>query len=121
MVRTLSTARWLKKIELNALAGGGDAKQFFSNFSGGSPIFLGVRWGLKFFGGGCLQFFGGGVSNFSGGSPIFGGVSNWGGCLQFFWGGFSNFSGGLQFFGGGVYGQRSAGTHPTGMHSCLCL
>ena len=38
-------------------------------------------------------------------------------------GGFSNFSGRvLQFFGGGVsppeYSQRSAGTHPTGMHSC---
>ena len=33
---------------------------------------------------------------------------------------------GLQFFGGGVsktpeYGQRSAGTHPTGMHSCVFL
>ena len=39
-----------------------------------------------------------------GGSPIFRG------------------KGGLQFFGGGSppeYGQRSAGTHPTGMHSCL--
>ena len=54
---------------------------------------------------------GGVVSNFSGGgSPTFprGGVV-------------SNFSGGLQFSGGGgspEYGQRSAGTHPTGMHSC---
>ena len=34
-------------------------------------------------------------------------------------GGVSNFSGGFSnFSGGGVYGQRSAGTHPTGMHSC---
>ena len=41
------------------------------------------------------------------------------GGLQFFWGC------GLQFFGGGgwclqpEYSQRSAGTHPTGMHSCI--
>ena len=89
-----------------------------SNFSGGSPIFQG---GLQFFGGvspilGGLQFWG--VSNFSG-------VSNFGGSPIF---GVSNFSGGLQFFGGPPifrggalqpeYGQRSAGTHPTGMHSC---
>ena len=43
-------------------------------------------------------------------SPIFRGVS------YFFGGGSSNFS-----EGGGSppeYGQRSAGTHPTGMHSC---
>ena len=52
-------------------------------------------------------------------SPIFrvgGGVSNFRGV--------SNFSGGcLEFFGGGSpeYGQRSAGTHPTGMHSCLYI
>ena len=86
-----------------------------SNFSGGvwSPIF----WG-------------GVVSNFLGGwSPIFGGVVS-----NFFWGGWSPIfrGGGLQFFGGGwssifrgglqlEYGQRLAGTHPTGMHSCyLC-
>ena len=86
-----------------------------SNFSGGSPIFQ------------C-----GGVSNLCGGSPIFQGVSNFsGGDLQFFEGGSplifqgvsSNFSGGLQFFGGDSpeYGQRSAGTHPTGMHSCFLL
>ena len=72
-----------------------------SNFSGGvSPIFQG-GCGLQFFGGrGCgLQFFGRGVSNFSGGLQ-FGGVSP-------------------IFRGGSLeYGQRSAGTHPTGMHSC---
>ena len=71
-----------------------------SNFSGGgwSPILGGVV--SNFSGGVGLQFFGGGVSNFSGGSPIFRGGSN--------------------FRGGGApeYGQRSAGTHPTGMHSC---
>ena len=47
---------------------------------------------------------GGLVSNFSGGSLIFRG------------------GGGPPIFLGGVlqpeYGQRSAGTHPTGMHSC---
>ena len=58
--------------------------------------------------GGCLlQIFGGGVC-----SKFF-----WGGLLQIFRGGVSatNFRGGLQF---SEYGQRSAGTHPTGMHSC---
>ena len=68
--------------------------------------------------GGCLLqiFFGGGVcSNFSGGvCSKFGGVS----APNFRGGVCSNFSGG----GGGLqfseYGQRSAGTHPTGMHSC---
>ena len=48
-------------------------------------------------GGGGLQFFGGV-------SPIFAGVSNFSG-------------GGLQ----PEYGQRSAGTHPTGMHSCFSM
>ena len=52
------------------------------------------------------------------GSPIFRGVSKFsGGFLQIFGG-----EGVLQFFGGGAppeYGQRSAGTHPTGMHSCF--
>ena len=54
----------------------------------------------------------------------------WGGAPpNFRRGGSSKFSGGvLQIFGGGgiflgggsppEYGQRSAGTHPTGMHSC---
>ena len=69
------------------------------HFSGG---FLQIFGGLQFFGGEFLQFFGGVPPNF--------------------WG-VSNFSGGgfLQFFGGGSppeYGHRSAGTHPTGMHSC---
>ena len=59
-----------------------------------------VRWGVWSRGGGCLQFWGGG--------------SNLGGCPNFW--GVSNF-----FGGGGLpeYGQRSAGTHPTGMHFCL--
>ena len=42
------------------------------------------------------------------------GVSNFSGGLQFFWGS-------PIFWGGNQtpeYGQRSAGTHPTGMHSC---
>ena len=79
-------------------------------------IFTGVCDSVH--GGGCLLQFFGGVS-----APIFRGegiCSNFsgGGCLlQFFGGGgvCSNFSGGLQF---SKYGQRSAGTHPTGMHSC---
>ena len=75
-----------------------------------------------------------GVSNFWGVSNFLG-VSNFSGGFQFFRE-VSNYSGGLQFFGGGIflissflrihppldqtpeYGQRSAGTHPTGMHSC---
>ena len=83
--------------------------------------------------GGCLlQIYGvGGVcSKFSGGRgcllQIFGG----GVCSKFFWGGgeggvCSKFSGGVSApnFGGVLqfseYGQRSAGTHPTGMHSCF--
>ena len=121
------------------LSGGGSSK-----FSGG--VFF---WGVVFLGG-SSKFSGGsflGVPpNFRGGSffggvpPNFGGVSFGGGFLQFsrgiflggilqifgggvfFWGGSSKFSGGL-FFGGGSppeYGQRSACTHPTGMHSCFC-
>ena len=101
-------------------------------FFGGSPIFLG---GSPFFRG-VSKFLGGG-----GGGLHFLGVSNFFGGLQFFGGrgspifrGDSNFSGGgggLQFFGGspiflGVsnfsgYDQRSAGTHPTGMHSCQSI
>ena len=67
------------------------------------------RGGVQFLAGG-LQFFGG--------APIFqGGVLQFFlGILQFFGGG-SNFSGGLQFFWR-EYGQRLAGTHPTGMYSC---
>ena len=90
---------------------------------------------LNFRGGCLLQIFGGGAcSKFSGGvpAPNFRGgclLQIFGGCLlQIFGGGAcSKFSGGclLQIFGGGVqfseYGQRSAGTHPTGMHSCLLI
>ena len=51
-----------------------------------------------------------------------GGVWSQGG-LQFFGGSPIFRDGGLQFFGGvsnfSEYGQRSAGTHPTGMHSCF--
>ena len=68
-------------------------------------------WGVSKFSGGCLVRGGvwsRGVSNFSGGM-----------CLQFFG------RGSLQIFGGGgsppEYGQRSAGTHPTGMHSCYFM
>ena len=72
------------------------------------------------FQGGLLQIFGGGVSAWRGVPPNF-----WGrGCLpgggvppNFRWRGSSKF-----FWGGGSpleYGQRSAGTHPTGMHSCF--
>ena len=60
----------------------------------------------------------GGSPNFQGGSSKFsGGVPpNFGGVPPKFQGGF------LQIFGGGSppeNGQRSAGTHPTGMHSCF--
>ena len=87
--------------------------QFFGGE--GSPIFRGrgvppIFQGVPNFSGGFLQFFGGSpifrgrVSNFRGGPPIFWGV------LQFFgWGGWSPTP---------EYGQRSAGTHPTAMHSC---
>ena len=79
----------------------------------------------------CLQFFGGeGVGGV--GSPIFWEVSNFWGAVKggppnsfFWWGG--NFFLIYAFFGKHPpprdqtleYGQRSAGTHPTGMHSCL--
>ena len=54
----------------------------------------------------CSKFSGGACSNFLGGwlLQIFGGVPA------------PNFWGGLQF---SEYGQCSAGTHPTGMHSCV--
>ena len=62
---------------------------------------------------GGLQFWG--VSNFLGG----GGFPNFRGVSKFL-GGSPNFRGSLNFRGGSPpeYGQRSAGTHPTGMHSC---
>ena len=95
-------------------------------FRGGVPPHF--RGGL--FLGGSSKFLGGGVffwgsSKFSGGVPpnfqggcLFGGfLQILGGCL--FLGGF------LQIFGRGgsppEYGQHSASTHPTGMHSCLTI
>ena len=74
---------------------------------------------LQFFGGVSSNFrgapnFRGGVSKFLGGLQISGGPPIFRGVLQFFGGVVSNFLGGLQ----PEYGQRSAGTHPTGMHSC---
>ena len=77
-------------------------------FGGVPPNFRGVFfWGFLQISGGCLL--GGVPSNFRGG-VFFGGVP-------------PNFRGGCLFLGGGVpppeYGQRSAGTHPTGMHSYL--
>ena len=93
----------------------GGTPDFALIFRGGAPDFaLIFRGGL--FWGGLL----GGAPDFA---LIFRGV--------FFWGGSSKFSGGGSFFGGvppnfrggcspPEYGQRSAGTHPTGMHSC-CL
>ena len=66
----------------------------------------------NFWGGCLLQILGvGGVC-----SKFWG----WGGvCSKFSGGGVPNFRGGcLQF---SEYGQRSAGTHPTGMHSCFII
>ena len=104
-----------------------------------------VHRGVSFFGGVPPNFWGvppnfGGVFflgvppnirrgvSFLGVPPNFRGVPpNFGGFLQIFlggWGVVSFFGAGgfLQIFGGGSppeYGQRSAGTHPTGMHSCV--
>ena len=72
-------------------------------------MFLHVSVILLTGGGACSNFFGGVL--FSGG-----------GCSNFWGGIFSGgvpapiFRGGLQF---SEYGHRSAGTHPTGMHSCF--
>ena len=72
----------------------------------------GVLPGGVFLGGGCQGVAARGVSA-SGVSAR--GVSFWG-ILQIF-GGSSKFSGGSP----PEYGQHSAGTHPTGMHSCSIL
>ena len=81
--------------------------------------------GLQFFGGRGSNFFRGVVSNFSGGSPIFRG-GKWGPPI--FCGGEFFFI--SAFFGdtppppqkqSQAYGQRAAGAHPTGMHSCYDL
>ena len=79
-------------------------------FLGGvPPNFRGGCWFLQI-------FFWGGSSKFSGGCLFLGGYSKFsGGFLQIFRGGSSKFSGGGS---PPAYGQRSAGTHPTGMHSC---
>ena len=114
---------------------GGGCSRFCSNFSGGgAPDFALILGGVPpNFWGGFLQICWGGV--FLGVSKFSGGVFFWGGSSKFsggvFLGGFSKFLGGCLFFGevskfsgGGSppeYGQRSAGTHPTGMHSRLTL
>ena len=99
------------------------------------PNFFG---GLQFFGGGgewCLKFFGGGFSNFFGGGEWFGGGGwgggGWGGVVEgevkgeppqfffFFWFLLSlGIPPPLPQDQTPEYGQRLAGTHPTGMHSC---
>ena len=102
---------------------GGSGPRGVSNFlGGGAPIF----WGAG------LQFFGGRGSNFSGGwSPIFQGVSNFSGGVRGhpFLGGEGIFFSFLLSLGihsppqkqSQAYGQRAAGAHPTGMHSCYDL
>ena len=80
-----------------------------SNFFGGVPpnFFGGV---LQIFGGGFLQIFWGGSPNFQGGSPNF--------VFLFF---FSISFPQKKFFWDAPLpqdGQCTAGTHPTGMHSC---
>ena len=86
------------------------------NFQGGGCLLQIFRWGVgvcstfwgvsapNFWGGVCSKFSGGSAPNFGGGvcSKFLGGCLVPGGCLQF-----------------SEYGQHSAGTHPTGMHSCL--
>ena len=122
------------------------AKVIFSQASvcpqGGSFFSGGVFFGgsSKFSGGGV--FLGGVPPNFRGGGCILGGVSFFGGVPLNFWGGGFLQIWGVCLFGGGIflggclfggvvppnffwggsppeYGQCSAGTHPTGMHSCL--
>ena len=94
----------------------GGCLQFSEGVSGpGGCLVLGGVWsqGVSGPGGmsgprGCLQFFGGGRSGPRGVSTIFRGGGVW--------------SGGVWSRGGVYppeYGQRSAGTHPTGMNSCL--
>ena len=109
------------------------AKVIFSQAS----VIHSVHRGVYIFGGGI---FSGGIFL---GEYFFGGVFFWGGSFRgvFFLGGYifrggyffggdiflggrgGIFPGGfLQISGGGSppeYGQHSAGTHPTGMHSCL--
>ena len=123
----------------------GGAPDFALIFRGGSPDFALILGGFLQISGGCLflggvppnfqggsflggVFFGAGSSKFLGGRSFLGGSSKFpGGFLQIFGGGLflgggsSKFSGGVFFWGGSPpeYGQRLAGTHPTGMHSSL--
>ena len=88
--------------------------------------------------GGSIFLGWGGFSNFGGVSPIFWGLQFFGGVSPIFWGG--AVKGTPQFFGGGIFflisaffgdtpppdqtlehGQRLAGMHPTGMHSCWLI
>ena len=96
--------------------GGGRGAPDFALILGGG--LFGGDISSKFLGG---YFFGGVPPNFRGrGSSKFSGGGIFGGVPPNLGGGF----GGSYFFGGGSppeYGQRSAGTHPTGMHSCLVL
>ena len=92
----------------------------FRGFWGGEVLQI---WGGVSGPGGCSsKFFGGGSSKFSGegGSSKFSG-----GVLQIFFGRYLVPGGcSSKFSGGGSppeYGQCSASTHPTGMHSCFNL
>ena len=78
---------------------------------GQGNIFTGVCLST---GGGCLLQIFGGSPNFRGGVFFWGGYFL-GGFLQIFLGGSSKFSGGGS---PPEYSQRSASSHPTGMHSC---
>ena len=98
-------------LDFALIFGGGGGSRFCSNFGGGVSFLGGVP---PNFGGGLL----GGPPNFFGGVCVFlGGVPpnfrGWGGL---FFGGPSKFWGGVSPL---EYGHHSAGTHPTGMHSCL--
>ena len=106
---------------------GGGCSRYCSNLGGCSRICYNFPGGGIFVGGGSSKFWGGffwgGSSKFLGGGYFLGGPPNFGG--YFFGGGYFLGGGGflqIYFWGGGgsppEYGQRSAGTHPTGMHSC---
>ena len=96
--------------------------QFFLGGSGpgGSPIFRGVS---NFWGGGCLQFLGGCLQFFGGVLQFFGGVLQIFFFFQifflfFFKSFFPKISSGMHQPPPPRDGQCTAGTHPTGMHSC---
>ena len=81
---------------------GGGGGAFLGGVPLGGCLFLGGVWGGAFLGG--VPFLG---------VPL--GGYFFGGCIFFEGGVPPNFRGG---FPPPEYGQRSAGTHPTGMHSC---